>query len=683
MDLASDMTDNARHPWIGVFEADPLTAYDQFIRGYAEIPPYERADTPDSARMLFGPLASDDPARAQLGAAITDWLNARRREPIPVDRRQRGRLIREISDSFEIIRALEPGGTAQWVHDNRIRLLDWTSRLVESSARDARAAFLLTLAVTQPVVVGEDLARLWMDICREAGGTLPDEYLDIGLMGLRRLPKIEHQNSEAPWLAGLAQWAMAREPSKQKFAAEWLALKQLYPRTSTHWRKEISALLGTKQYRDESIEAPAWWACDKQMAVMSDSKFQPAPGYRSPMPEDCKALIHRLQTTPFREVAPEIKIFMQAHVRFARATGISQHLVAAVHQIGTALVATREKAACVRAEQLARDALHWQPFDAHSWTLWADALETRGAVSASEIVRREQTRRLPFNVGGRNQLAEMLIALDQCDEARTIVDQCFLAGLADEVTHSLRIRLTAHLDGIGAAQHVAAAAVEEFSANRILANYAERLGHEEKPVLVAARYLENPLIPASDALNTLEDAGGGTVVRLRELAFARTLGDRLTSGHDDAAIAEVRKLLAEAPDFAYAQLLAVRAGIWGGEEAELASVPAAFERALGDADAHTLARLAERAPKLEGLTLVARALFGDLDAQGRIIDWLAEAAKNESGPVADMRSRLRVILGGATKPDDVANRLLSQHEKVLTDLRWVNEAQIDSDLIAA
>lgn len=687
MGVASDMAGGARHPWIAVFEVDPETAYDRFIRGYAETAPYERAEAPDAARMLFGPLAADDPARTQLGAAIMGWLDARRREPIPVDRRRRGRLIREISESFEIIRTLEPGGAAQWVHDNRIRLLDWTSRLVQSPARDARAAFLLTLAVTQPVVDAEDLTRLWMDICREAGGALPVEYLDVGLMGLRRLPKMTHQTSEAPWLAGLAQWAMAREPSEQEFAAEWLALKRVYPRQPAQWRREISALLRTKQYHDADIEPPAWWACDPQMAVMGRPNFQPADGYRSPMPDECRALIERLQTTPYGEVAPAIETFMQAHIRFARATGVSHHLVAAVHQLGTALATTRNKAACVRAEELARLALHWQPFNAHAWTLWADALEARNALAASEIVRREHVRRLPFNVDARTQLCEMLIALDRCEEARTVVNRCFADELVNEVVHALRIRLVAHLDGIKAAQAMAAVAVEEFPENRVLAGYAESLAREKMPKLVAVRYHDHPLTPGSSASADAADLESGAIARLRKLSEARALGDRLSAdgfaGEAAAAVAEVMALLAEEPDFAYAQLLAARAGIWGGEDAELASVPAAFERALGDEDAETLSRLTERAPKLEALTLVARALFGDFNAQDRIADWLDEAATDEAGPVAAMRPRLRVILGGVTSADDVATGLSAQRDKVLTVLRRVNEALIDSDLMAA
>lgn len=683
MGLASGIAEGARHPWIAVFEADSETSYDRLIRGYAEVPPYERADAPHAARMLFGPLAAEDPARAQLGDAITAWLNARRREPIPADRRKRGRLIREISESFEIIRALEPGDAALWVHDNRIRLMDWTSRLVESPARDARAAFLLTLAVTQPVVDGEDLTRLWMDICREAGGVLPGEYLDVGLMGLRRLPKMVHQTSEAPWLAGLAQWAMAREPSEQEFAAEWLALKRVYPRQPGQWRKEISSLLRTRQYRDAEIEPPAWWACDPQMAVMGKSNFQPADGYRSPMPDECRALIDRLQTTSYGEVIPAIETFTQAHVRFARATGISHHLVAAVHQLGTALVGTRSEAACVRAEDLARMSLHWQPFHPNSWTLWAEALEARGAVAASEILRREQVRRLPFNIDARTQLAEMMIALDRCEEARTVIDRCFEEGLVNEVVYALRIRLDAHLDEIDAARSVAAVAVEQFPENGVLADYATRLFRDEKPGLIAARYQANPLTPASDALTPSADIEDGAIIRLRELASARALGDRLMSGHDDAAVTEVRDLLAVEPDFAYAQLLAVRAGIWAGEHAELASVPAAFERALGEEDVEMLSRLYVRAPKLEALTLVARALFGDVDAQDRIADWLAEAETDEPSPVADMRPSLRMILGGATEASAVAAGLSEQRDKVLNVLRRVNEAMIDSDLIAA
>jgi hypothetical protein len=37
-------------------------------------------------------------------------------------------------------------------------------------------------------------------------------------------------------LAGLAHWAMARNPADAEFTAEWRALKPLYPRTAARWR---------------------------------------------------------------------------------------------------------------------------------------------------------------------------------------------------------------------------------------------------------------------------------------------------------------------------------------------------------------------------------------------------------------------------------------------------------------
>jgi hypothetical protein len=233
---------------------------------------------------------------------------------------------------------------------------------------------------------------------------------------------------------------------------------------------------------------------------------------------------------------------------------------------------------------------------------------------------------------------------------------------------------------IETAREAAARASKKYPGHHGVNSFATMLADGELPPLLSRHYQDHPPIPNLDGQGSAEE---NAILRLDEFARARALGDRLSAGADEAAIAEVTALLAEEPDFAYAQLLAVRAGIMAGEEAELASVPAAFERALGDEDAQMLARLAERTPKLEALTLVARALFGDVDSQDRIAGWLAEAATDEPDPIAAMRPRLRLILGGATDADTVAAGLSARRDTVLTVLRRVNEALIDSDLIAA
>lgn len=136
-----------RHPWLAEFESSPVVALDDLIRGYASISPYERADAPDAARQLFGGLEHDDSARLALDGAVIHWIDERRRNPIPSNKHERDRFIREISEVFEIAAASELRDAARWFFEHRLQLTDWTSRLVESPARDAHAAFLRMLAL--------------------------------------------------------------------------------------------------------------------------------------------------------------------------------------------------------------------------------------------------------------------------------------------------------------------------------------------------------------------------------------------------------------------------------------------------------------------------------------------------------------------------------------------------------
>jgi hypothetical protein len=124
------------------------------------------------------------------------------------------------------------------------------------------------LAQTQPLTrtVAPSLNMLglvphWLWICENAGGTLPDHYLGIGLLGLRRLLDIGI-SSELPWLTGLAWWADGRRPSRDAFRAQWLALKFLHPRTPAHWRELVARVLSDSRFKGKGIVAPAWWDVD-------------------------------------------------------------------------------------------------------------------------------------------------------------------------------------------------------------------------------------------------------------------------------------------------------------------------------------------------------------------------------------------------------------------------------------
>ena len=350
-----------RHPWIDVFVRDPVKGFGDLLAGYAKIHPYDRADPPDAARMLFGPLPQDDPAREALDKAIPAWLAQRRRRMPPTDPSRLGQWVAEIQEAFEIVAALDLVDAAIILRRQFVSMNEWTARFCLSSARDARAAYWRMLALTQPIVArsgrindASGLAPVWLDICRQAGGALPERYLSIGLLGLRRLPA-GRNGSEAPWVAGLARWALEQNPSSRRFRAEWHALKPLYPRTPGRWRELVDRLLDTPLFREVENEALDWWRRDIQGGDARARRSAAAAGgrLRSPLPGDCNIEIDYLPNA-WTLVEPRIDVLMQRHRAFLGATGDAQFFVRAIHSLGAELIRIRPDEPTARARK-ARD----------------------------------------------------------------------------------------------------------------------------------------------------------------------------------------------------------------------------------------------------------------------------------------------------------------------------------------
>jgi hypothetical protein len=672
-----------RHPWLAEIESSPTAALDDLVRGYAAIPPYERADAPDAARQLFGSLEPDDAARQALDAAIIDWIKQCRQKPIPTDQRSRGRMIREVSEVFEITAVLEMPKAARWSLNHRMRLTDWTAGLIDGPARDARAALLRMLALTQQLVADEgentNLAPIWMDICRNAGGHLRKYYLDIGLLGLRRLPQMQYQATETPWLAGLAHWALAHDPTENEFNSEWRPLKKLYPRAPKVWRKEVGQLLRTAFFREAGIEPPQWWGADPELAPLGLDAAHLPGALLSPLPEEGNQLIGRLDGSYDTKLDGKIDDFMRRHVRFARATGDSQYLARAVHLLSIAAVNNGGATHLAKAQEMARTGLKWQPFNGRLWGIWADALETAGALNASETVRWESVRRIPFDIERRNQLAEFLIAGGRLAEARDIVDNCFAEGLGDGATHALRVRLAANLDGPDGARDAVEAGLKNFPNNSVLSEFSMILstGKEtgKEIWLPSRRYLERPLVQSDAA----EAAVFADIAEFATLARCR----RIANAESDDAVSEVKRILRDEPEFAYAQLLAARIGIWQQDSDVPPSFAAAFEQALSMRDRETLERLVERAPRLEALILLARAIFGDAAAQKNISEWLRETASSGIVTLDAFRNQVRSVLGERVAPADIATVLHDKQDILILNLRRANEALLADSLLAA
>jgi hypothetical protein len=720
MALTAGLMSPLNHPWLTEFSGAPVAALGDLLAGYASVFPYDRADAPDAARMLFGPFPADDPLRVELDRAVIGWLEQRRKASLSTERPRLQRAIREISEAFEIIALLELPNAAVDLRRRFVVWNEWVARLILSPARDARAQYWRTLALTQRLVAesrsglnAKGLEPLWHRICREAGGPLPKRYLDIGLLGLRSLPADQH-GFEVPWLAGLAHWALAHNPSTAEFNAEWFALKALYPRAPQRWRELISGLLSTTTF--STVKAPAWWSSDNDFRRESGPR-RPTPS-QSPLPADAQALIARFHE-PFARVEPRIDALFSRHHDFVTHTGDARYFARACHVVGRALIerdGDDPHGRARKAQLLAREGLGWEPYDRFLWSLWRDALVADGKIEAAELVGWEKMKRVPADpetyseVGGllsqqpsrrdeaealyryaikrfpnnpffRHRLAELFLIQDRLPEATSVIDEVFSAGLPHAVTYVILARLRSFAGNQELAREAIEGGLTLDPSNEVLLGLRDRLERGEALPLKSSE-LQQPLSAASSRRDEGEDPALAAAMRS---GLVRRLRFRLEAMTDAAsttnALSELRELLREEPTFAYAELLAARQGVWQAERTTLPSFAAAFEDALREEDRAKLEQLAQQQPRLNALILVARAVLGDASAAREIEEWLRAEPTTEETAVAavlrvGLRPMLQVVDGGVSAPET----FISHREAIVTVLHDANEASVDEDL---
>ncbi|MBC7951728.1 MAG: tetratricopeptide repeat protein [Rhodospirillaceae bacterium] len=669
-----------RHPWLGRFTAAPEDEFSKLLAGHADIFPYDRADIPDAARSLFGSLAAEDPARAALGQTILAWLERRRRAPFPTDRSALQRALREICEAFEIVSYLEVTDAAVTLRRRFPLWNEWVAPLALSTSRDARAAYWRMLALTQPLIraaVPLDMTPFWLNLCREAGDRLPSRYLDIGLLGLRRLPE------EYAWLAGLAQWAKARQPSEAQFRAEWLALKPLYPKAPKRWRDLVGTLLASAPYQDVGIEAPAWWACDSDFAPLARPEARAAHRpIRSPMPDENQGVIDRFNL-PFAQVRRNIISMIDRHRQFARVTGESRFAVRAIHSLGSALIGREGDCfadGCLLAADLAREGLEWQPFDSFLWSLWRDALAMIDAREAAETLGWEAVRRLPDNPRANTELAEMLIAFGRTDAAEEVVEAAFLREVANSNHYSLLARLRDHRgDHIGAMGAVREG-LRIYTSDTFLTTLAHTLERGE-PLRVLSTEWEKRLLRAV----TAEPTSRNDVLRIGRMRRLRAVLEGADQERRQQAIYEVWAALADEPTFAYARLLAIRHGSDPGDAGSLEPPFAiAFERALAAENLEQLEALAKHYPRLEALILVVSALLGDATSVARMADYLlADVPAREERAVTSLRAGLRPLLVAIRDGMAPSEALNDRRALVMAVLRDAVDITLAGECLAA
>lgn len=602
MPVASFPDASERHPWLAALIAAPETELNALVGGFADIPPYGRAEPADAAASLLFGLGDEDPALLAFDQGCLALLERFRRGLLEASAARYPARLAALDRLFAVIRRTSPPLTIQDLHRRYVvwmNLLE-TSRLDEGL--DPRREYLRLLALTQ-ALGGQGRRRMpqWLEICAEAGplGRYPTDLLDIGLLGLRRLPLAKGQDgNEEAVCHGLARWAAQQRPDKGAFLARWREIESAYPRGLSYWPPLIERVIATVETHltDEnsgtpaSFVAAAWWREELELAPVSAGRRAPLPARRGPIEPPSPALwqaLRRDAAAPIASLTARVTQMEAAYLRYTDATGDPYYLIRSACNVGMALLQNARDEATERgaiATRLARLAMEHEPANAYAWALWRDGVAAQGQLATAEAIGWEAIRRSPEDPQWRNQLATLLAEqrgrpeeaaqllrdtralfpqeratrsqlarlphewLGRPEEARTLLEEALQVLPDDRYNYGdLAVLLADHFNDRHAAERVLLEHQWRFPNDKFGEDMLQRLrrgGRLRRP--------PDPRPPISSA----DDLAGST----RNTAAARRAVFRAEAAGDQDALAEVRRLMAEDPSLAYLRYAGARLG---------------------------------------------------------------------------------------------------------------------------
>ncbi len=526
---------------------------------------------------------------------------------------------------------------------------------------DLRREFWRALALTQDVLAGTAAPRrlmtLWFELCAEAGplGRYDESYLDVGLVGLRRLPlgPADDSNEEAV-CHGIARWAARQRPDQRTFFARWHEIESAYPRSPMYWPPLVANVIAATEehptqetdYGSVSFPAAAWWREELELPAVRPGQRQPPSERKRPIglpPREMFEDILRDLGAPMTRLRPRIDRLRNAHRRYADATGDTYYLVRTACNVGMRLLDTNSAEHAARGEvaaALARDALDYETANVFAWALWRKALAVQGAPDAAEQVGWEALRRYPENPQWRTQLATLLDRdLGRSDEAeRLLRETVALFPLNPAARPQLATLLADRLDRPDEAATLLREATailpdNPYSYAQLTTLLANRLGDRPGAIAVLRQQqqsrADNEVTPRLLARlqsgrparsRRPEPVPGPTVSKPVDLGIDLTssracralfLVETADAAHRVAALDEVKRVLADDPSLAYARYVAQRTGILEAQR-DTAFV-FAFERAAREGSTTALEALARHAFGMEnyfaraGLALLTNA----------------------------------------------------------------------------
>lgn len=415
------------NPWLDRFDKDPESTWEAFVSGNAPVSGFALAGVSETLGTVFGGLQPDDARIQKLDATLTQWL-----DPFLAwneDQRHHfgySNYVQHLDQAFTTVAYLR----LPKMSGHLFQRLEYYSAILPSltlaSYLDPMAAVYRVLAQSEHYC--PRLQPLWLRLCRNAGVTLEDYYLDIGLLGLRGIPL--RSNVPPAWLAGLAAW-LPHASNQKLFLRKLRSLRAMDPKATKFLSDWSKPLLEKMEEQIIDTDRVDWWRKELKPARSSPKKGAIAP-LSSPYPRDLTEVFDQFEKTgKFEKLASDLRSLFSQHEDYAQRASDTYYLVHATAKAAGFLLKQSQTDMAKLASQLLRRALVFAPWDIPCWHLLGRSLASMGHVHAAEWVFWDTLRRDPNNLPTYNELGILLSRQGRLDEAEAVFRKVLIQDAND------------------------------------------------------------------------------------------------------------------------------------------------------------------------------------------------------------------------------------------------------------
>ena len=442
-------------PWLEAFRCDPNRAIADLFSGRFGACSALRLDVPEFLYQQFPTNMANE--RAQLDDALGSWLsNMREGYASQVKRLGFSVYGKRVGDALIALQLLDLPRTKGRIHADTGAWLRWLSPLRLAPERDPGLECFRLLTRGQP-----DARRtaLWL---RLATDPRPG-YLTVALAGLRLLPNQGNaRKNQVLMLQALLRHAVKihHEASEAStfFNRHFAAQRGLFPRGPQHWSQILDeALDGFLEHTKEPIARELADALRTDARTSFQAKRRRPSSGRARMPapatqEEWSDLKDDILGSDHRPEILARRLFeiLERNREYAEATGVGHFFVRTLHNVGTTLLKRHKLGSSdmTRFGVMIERALIWEPANPYCWALWADWFKVQGHRDAQEATLREMLRLFPNNLPAQVELARLLIARGEWDEAEHHLRNAMDRDPSNEHSRAVmdRLRILRHGD---------------------------------------------------------------------------------------------------------------------------------------------------------------------------------------------------------------------------------------------